>query len=189
MMKPFLFTKFLLFVLFPSLVWAQDPVQVQDKGSAILEASLNGKLIKFERKLGATMIKENNSLTIMGQTSDDIFNAQNILLNISSVNLDTKISKGEYKIVPEDDATTYLVRAEYVDRSGGNGSYWWSNTSVVKGGSIIIEEITDTHIKGKFSFTGVFENEDGSMNAKNLVKVTKGVFDLPLKIRSVLDPQ
>ena len=65
-MKPFLFTKFLLFLVFPSLVWAQDPGQAQDKGSAILEASLNGKLIKFERELGATMIKENNSLTIMG---------------------------------------------------------------------------------------------------------------------------
>ncbi|RYZ13729.1 MAG: hypothetical protein EOP49_54170, partial [Sphingobacteriales bacterium] len=139
MMKPSLFTKFLLFVLFPSLVWAQDPGQAQDKGSAVLEAALNGKLIKFERKLGASLIKESNSLTITGQTSDDIFNAQSILLNISSVNLDTKIPKGEYKIAPEDDATTYLVRAEYVVISGGNSSYWWSNAAVVKGGSIIIE--------------------------------------------------
>ena len=189
MMKPFYFTKLLLFVLFPSLVWAQDPGQAQDKGSAILEAALNGKLIKFERKLAASLIKESNSLTLTGQTSDDILNTEIILLNISSVNPDTKIPKGEYKIVPEDDATTYLVRAEYVVISGGNSSYWWSNTAVVKGGSIIIDEITDTHIKGKFSFTGVFENEDSSMNAKNLVKVTKGVFDLPLEIRGVLDPQ
>lgn len=189
MMKPFLFTNFLLFVLFPSLVWAQDPGQAQDKGSAILEAAVNSILVKFEQKLLVAMIKESNSLTITGQTSDDILNAQSILLNISSVNLDTKIPKGEYKIVPEDDATTYSVRAEYVVNAGGNSSYWWSNAAVVKGGSIIIEEISDTHIKGKFSFTGVFENKDGNMNAKNLVKVTKGVFDLPLKIKGVLDPQ
>ena len=68
-MKPFVFTKFLLFVLFPSLVWAQDPGQAQDKGSVILEASLNGKLIKFERELGATMIKESG---VISGTSTDI---------------------------------------------------------------------------------------------------------------------
>ena len=176
-------------LLLACLFAVPNSAAAQGNGTAILEAAIDGKPVKFEQKQSAARIKEINSLTITGQTSEDIFNAEIILINITSVNPETNITKGEYKIVPEDAATGHSVRAEYFANSSGNSSYWWSNASVVKGGSIIIDEITDSSIKGRFSFTGVLETEDGSMNPKNLVKVTKGVFDLPLEVRSVLDPR
>lgn len=180
----------ILGLVFSHIVTAQNPETAEKARPTVFQVAVNGKPMQFDQGVIMSFtVKEDGSLTITAQTTTDILNTNIIALNITPTETSKKITKGEYKILPDDAVTTYLVRAEYYANTDGNSSYWWSNAAVVKGGSIIIDEITDTHIKGKFSFTGVFENEDGSMNAKNLVKVTKGVFDLPLKIRGVLDPQ
>jgi hypothetical protein len=165
----------ILGLVFSHIVTAQNPETAEKARPTVFQVAVNGKPMQFDQGVIMSFtVKEDGSLTITAQTTTDILNTNIIALNITPTETSKKITKGEYKILPDDAVTTYLVRAEYYANTDGNSSYWWSNAAVVKGGSIIIDEITDTHIKGKFSFTGVFENEDGSMNAKNLVKVTKG---------------
>lgn len=156
----------------------------------IFTVSVNGKPMLFNpSKLLAFRVKEDGSISISAQTSTDIFNTNILVMNIAPSDTTKLITNGEYKIVPEDDASNFIVRAEYSSNANGNSSYWWSDASRVKGGQIIIDLITTDRIKGRFSFTGVLEKEDGSMDAKNLVKITNGIFDLPLETRSRIDPR
>ena len=110
-----------------------------------------------------------------------------ITLSITPADTSKRLKKGEYKILPEDVVSDFMVRAEYGENQ--NFLYWWSDASKVKGGSVFIDEITGSSIKGRFSFTGVLQKEDGSMDTKNLVKISNGVFDLPLEIKSRFDPR
>lgn len=180
----------ILGLVFSHIVTAQNPETAEKARSTVFQVAVNGKPMQFDQGvIMAFTVKEDGSLTITAQTTTDILNTNIIALNITPTDSSKKITKGEYKILPDDAVTTYLVRAEYYANTDGNSSYWWSNAAVVKGGSIVIDEITDSSIKGRFSFNGVLETEDGSMDSKNLVKIANGVFDLPLENKSRLDPR
>jgi hypothetical protein len=150
--------------------------------------TVNGKPMLFNQgKISAFTVKEDGSVSITAQTTTDILNTNILVLNITPADTSKRITKGEYKILPEDVVSDFMVRAEYSANENGNSSYWWSDASKVKGGSVFIDEITGSGIKGRFSFTGVLEKEDGSMGTKKMVKITNGVFDLPLEIKSRFD--
>ena len=191
MIKIFFSASTILFGLFfPSIAAAQNPASAQQTPSAVFQVAVNGKSMQFHQgKILAITVIEDGSVSISAQTTSDILNTNILVLNITPADTSNRITKGEYKIVPEDVVAGYLVRAEYSAIENGNSSYWWSDASQVKGGSIFIDEITGSGIKGRFSFTGVLEKEDGSMDSKNLVKITKGVFDLPLEVKSRIDPR
>lgn len=180
----------LLGLFFPFIAAVQNPASAQQTPSAVFQVVVNGKPMQFNQgKILAIIIKEDGSVSISAQTTSDILNTNILVLNITPVDTSKRIKRGEYKILPEDGVSGYMVRAEYSANENGNSSYWWSDASQVKGGSIFIDEITESSIKGRFSFTGVLEKEDGSMDSKNLVKITKGVFDLPLEVKSRIDPR
>lgn len=189
MIKIFFSASTILFGLFfPSIAAAQNPASAQQTPSAVFQVAVNGKPMQFHQgKILAITVIEDGSVSISAQTTSDILNTNILVLNITPADTSKRITKGEYKIVPEDVVAGYLVRAEYSAIENGNSSYWWSDASQVKGGSIFIDEITGSGIKGRFSFTGVLEKEDGSMDSKNLVKITKGVFNLPLELKSRFD--
>lgn len=168
---------------------AQNPGKSESPHQPVFQVVVNEKPLKFDQgKLQAFTVKEDGSVTILAQTTADILNTTNLVLNITPTDSKKKIKSGEYKILPEDSDSKYLVRAEYAVNENGNSSFWWTDASQVTGGWIIIDEITDSRIKGRFSITGVTEKEDGSIDTSNLVKLTDGVFDLPLEIKSRLDP-
>lgn len=168
---------------------AQNPGKSESPHQPVFQVVVNEKPLKFDQgKLQAFTVKEDGSVTILAQTTADILNTTNLVLNITPTDSKKKIKSGEYKILPEDSDLKYLVRAEYAVNENGNSSFWWTDASQVTGGWIIIDEITDSRIKGRFSITGVTEKEDGSIDTSNLVKLTDGVFDLPLEIKSRLDP-
>jgi hypothetical protein len=178
----------LLGLLFPFMAAAQDPSSAQQTPSAIFKMAVNGKPMLFNQgKILAFTVKEDGSVSISAQTTTDILNTNILVLNITPADTSKRITKGEYKILPEDVVSDFMVRAEYSANENGNSSYWWSDASKVKGGSVFIDEITGSGIKGRFSFTGVLEKEDGSMGTKKMVKITNGVFDLPLEIKSRFD--
>lgn len=158
-------------------------IQSGDK-SAVFQVTVNGKPMQFlQDKIVAFTVKEDGSLSILAQTSTDILNSNVLALSITPANPRKKITKGEYQILPEDDNPDFLVRAEYGEYSNENSSSWWSDANHVKGGEVFIDDITPTQIKGRFSFTGVTEKEDGSIDTTNRVKIT-AEFDLPLEIKS-----
>lgn len=168
---------------------AQNPGKSESPHQPVFQVVVNEKPLKFDQGvLKAFTVKEDGSVTILAQTTADILNTTNLVLNITPTDSKKKIKSGEYKILPEDSDSKYLVRAEYAVNENGNSSFWWTDASQVTGGWIIIDEITDSRIKGRFSITGVTEKEDGSIDTSNLVKLTDGVFDLPLEIKSRLDP-
>ena len=168
---------------------AQNPGKSESPHQPVFQVVVNEKPLKFDQgKLQAFTVKEDGSVTILAQTTADILNTTNLVLKITPTDSKKKIKSGEYKILPEDSDSKYLVRAEYAVNENGNSSFWWTDASQVTGGWIIIDEITDSRIKGRFSITGVTEKEDGSIDTSNLVKLTDGVFDLPLEIKSRLDP-
>lgn len=168
---------------------AQNPGKSESPHQPVFQVVVNEKPLKFDQGvLQAFTVKEDGSVTILAQTTADILNTTNLVLNITPTDSKKKIKSGEYKILPEDSDSKYLVRAEYAVNENGNSSFWWTDASQVTGGWIIIDEITDSRIKGRFSITGVTEKEDGSIDTSNLVKLTDGVFDLPLEIKSRLDP-
>ncbi len=180
----------LLFVLTSALTLAQENVGTAPTGPLVFQVNVNGKPTQFEpTTLLAYLIKEDGSITITAQTSTDIVNSDILALSITPADTTRLIAKGQYKILAEDASPPFMVRAEYSSIEHGNISYWWSDTSHSGGGSVFIDEISASRIKGRFTFTGVLEEEDGSMNRQNLVKVTNGVFDLPLELRSRLDPR
>jgi hypothetical protein len=189
MIKMFLsVSTILLGLLFPFMAAAQDPSSAQQTPSAIFKMAVNGKPMLFNQgKILAFTVKEDGSVSISAQTTTDILNTNILVLNITPADTSKRITKGEYKILPEDVVSDFMVRAEYSANENGNSSYWWSDASKVKGGSVFIDEITGSGIKGRFSFTGVLEKEDGSMGTKKMVKITNGVFDLPLEIKSRFD--
>lgn len=190
MIKLFLSATTFIFAFFsPFLVAAQSAGTTEtNTWPAVFKVNVNGKPIPFNGgKILAFTVKEDGSLSISAQSTTDILNSNVMVLNITPTDTIRRIIKGEYKILPEDAVSDYMVRAEYAAIANGNSSYWWSDASHVKGGSIFIDEITDSRIKGRFSFTGVSEKEDGSIDTKNLAKITNGVFDLPLEIKSRLD--
>jgi hypothetical protein len=182
---------FFIALFFPYLIAAQTADSAQTKTSSIVfQVTVNGKAMPFNQgKILAFTVIEDGSVSILAQSTTDILNANVLVLNITPADTSKRITRGEYKILPEEAVSDYMVRAEYSSNADGNSSYWWSDASHVKGGFIIIDEITNSTIKGRFSFTGVMEKEDGSMDSKNLVKITKGVFDLPLENKSRLDPR
>lgn len=168
---------------------AQNPGKSESPHQPVFQVVVNEKPLKFDQgKLQAFTVKEDGSVTILAQTTADILNTTNLVLNITPTDSKKKIKSGEYKILPEDSDSKYLVRAEYAVNENGNSSFWWTDASQVTGGWIIIDEITDSRIKGRFSITGVTEKEDGGIDTNNLAKLTDGVFDLPLEIKSRLDP-
>lgn len=170
-------------------VLAQNQGESETNHPAVFHAVANGQPLQFDQGvLQAYTVKEDGSVTILAQTTADILNTTMIVLNITPTDSKKKIKSGEYKILPEDSDSKYLVRAEYAVNENGNSSLWWADASQVKGGWIIIDEITDSRIKGRFSITGVTEKEDGGIDTNNLAKLTDGVFDLPLEIKSLLDP-
>lgn len=176
----------LLGLLFPFMAAAQNPASAQQAPSAIFKMAVNGKPMLFnEGKISAFTVKEDGSLTITAQTTTDLLTANMIVLSITPADTSKRLKKGEYKILPEDVVSDCMVRAEYGENR--NFMSWGSDASKVKGGSVFIDEITGSAIKGRFSFTGVFQKEDGSMDTKNLVKITNGVFDLPLETKSRFD--
>jgi hypothetical protein len=189
MIKMFLsVSTILLGLLFPFMAAAQDPSSAQQTPSEIFKMAVNGKPMLFNQgKILAFTVKEDGSVSISAQTTTDILNTNILVLNITPADTSKRITKGEYKILPEDVVSDFMVRAEYSANENGNSSYWWSDASKVKGGSVFIDEITGSGIKGRFSFTGVLEKEDGSMGTKKMVKITNGVFDLPLEIKSRFD--
>ena len=168
---------------------AQNPGKSESPHQPVFQVVVNEKPLKFDQGvLQAFTVKEDGSVTILAQTTADILNTTNLVLNITPTDSKKKIKSGEYKILPEDSDSKYLVRAEYAVNENGNSSFWWTDASQVTGGWIIIDEITDSRIKGRFSITGVTEKEDGGIDTNNLAKLTDGVFDLPLEIKSRLDP-
>lgn len=178
----------LLGLLFPFMAAAQNPASAQQTPSAIFKVAVNGKPMLFnEGKISALTVKEDGSVFISAQTTTDILTTNMITLSITPADTSKRLKKGEYKILPEDVVSDFMVRAEYGENQ--NFLYWWSDASKVKGGSVFIDEITGSSIKGRFSFTGVLQKEDGSMDTKNLVKISNGVFDLPLEIKSRFDPR
>ncbi len=180
----------ILGLVFSHIVTAQNPETAEKARSTVFQVAVNGKPMQFDQGvIMAYTVKEDGSLTITAQTTTDILNTNIIALNITPTDSKKKIKSGEYKILPEDSDSKYLVRAEYAANENGNSSFWWSDASQVNGCSIVIDEITDSRIKGRFSFIGVTEKEDGSINTNNLAKLTDGVFDLPLEIKSRLDPR
>lgn len=189
--KIFLIRGLLLLLIIPFKLNAQNTNAVPTQSeSSIFTVSVNGKPMLFNpTKLLAFRVKEDGSVSISAQTSTDILNTNILVMNIAPADTTILITKGEYKILPEDSTSNFIVRAEYSSISNGNSSYWWSDANRVKMGQIIIDLITTDRIKGRFSFTGVLEKEDGSMDLKNLVKITNGIFDLPLETRSRIDPR
>lgn len=176
----------LLGLFFPSIAAAQNPASAQQTPSAIFKMAVNGKPMLFNQgKISAFTVKEDGSVSITAQTTTDILNANILVLNITPADTSKRITKGEYKILPEDVVSDFMVIAEYGENK--NFMFWGSDASKVKGGSVFIDEITGSGIKGRFSFTGVLEKEDGSMGTKKMVKITNGVFDLPLEIKSRFD--
>lgn len=178
---------FLSGMFFPTIVTAQNAAPA-NTAAADLQMNVNGKSMQFDQgKIQAFTIKEDGSVGILAQTTSDILNANILVLNITPADSSKTVTKGEYKILPEDVVSDFMVRAEYGENK--NFLFWWSDASKVKGGSVFIDEITASRIKGRFSFTGVLQKEDGSMDTKNLVKISNGVFDLPLEVKSRLDPR
>lgn len=178
---------FLTGMFFPTIVTAQTTAPA-NTAAAHLQMNVNGKLMQFDQgKIQAFTIKEDGSVGILAQTTSDILSANTLVLNITPADSSKTVTKGEYKILPEDVVSDFMVRAEYAENK--NFLLWWSDSSKVKGGSVFIDEITALRIKGRFSFTGVLQKEDGSMDTKNLVKISNGVFDLPLEVKSRLDPR
>lgn len=178
---------FLSGMFFPTIVTAQNAAPA-NTAAAHLQMNVNGKSMQFDQgKIQAFTIKEDGSVGILAQTTSDILNANILVLNITPADSSKTVTKGEYKILPEDVVSDFMVRAEYAENK--KFLFWWSDASKVKGGSVSIDEITASRIKGRFSFTGVLQKEDGSMDTKNLVKISNGVFDLPLEIKSRMDPR
>jgi len=153
-----------------------------------LEATVNGKPMQFNQgKIQATLVKEDGEITILAQTSTDILNTNILLWSIIPVDTNFKVTKGEFKILPEEKSNNFIVKAEYSTNKEGNSKYWWTNTKHQGGGILYVDEITQNSIKGRFSYTAILEKEDGEMNPKELVKVTNGRFSLPLEIKSRLE--
>ncbi|MBT9483745.1 hypothetical protein [Sediminibacterium sp.] len=153
-----------------------------------LEATVNGKPMQFNQgKLQAYIAKEDGEITILAQTSTDILNTNILTWSIIPVDTNFKVSKGEFKILPEEKSSNFNVRAEYSSIKEGNSSYWWTNTKHQGGGILHVDEITNNSIKGRFSFIAILEKEDGEMNPKEVVKVTNGKFSLPLETKSRLE--
>ncbi len=192
MMKLFFSASTIILALFSTLLVAAQSADTAETNTtpAVFKVTVNGKPMQFNGgKIQAFTIKEDGSLSISAQSTTDILNSNVMVLNITPADTTKRIIKGEYKILPEDAVSDYIVRGEYSANANGNSSYWWSDASHVKGGSIFIDEITSSSIRGRFSFTGVSEKEDGSVDTKNLAKISNGVFDLPLEIKSRLDPR
>lgn len=153
-----------------------------------LEATVNGKPMQFNQgKIQATLVKEDGEITILAQTSTDILNTNILLWSIIPVDTNFKVTKGEFKILPEEKSNNFIVKAEYSTNNEGNSKYWWTNTKHQGGGILYVDEITQNSIKGRFSYTAILEKEDGEMNPKEFVKVTNGRFSLPLEIKSRLE--
>ena len=192
MIKLLLSATTIIFAFFSPFLAAAQSADTAETNTrpAVFKVTVNGKPMQFNGGIiQAFTIKEDGSVSILAQSTTDILNSNNMVLNITPADTSKKIKKGEYKILPEDAVSDYIVRGEYSANANGNSSYWWSDASHVKGGSIFIDEITSSGIKGRFSFTGVSEKEDGGIDTKNLAKITNGVFDLPLEIKSRLDPR
>ncbi len=71
-----------------------------------------------------------------------------------------------------------MASAEYNKWNGSGFDQWQTKWEFVENGQIVIESISETRVKGTFSFDAVKLNMDGSYESGNVKKVTAGAFDL-----------
>ena len=142
MIKFFIPTWILILALCHShQVSAQNQGKSESTHQPIFQVVANEKPFQFDQGiLQAFTVKEDGSFTILAQTTADILNTTIFVLNITPTDSKKKIKSGEYKILPEDSDSKYLVRAEYAVNENGNSSFWWTDASQVTGGWIIIDD-------------------------------------------------
>lgn len=128
---------FLTGMFFPTVATAQTAAPAST-AAAVLQMNVNGKSMQFDQgKIQAFIIKEDGSVSILAQTTSDILTANILVLNITPADSSKTVTKWEYRILPEDVVSDFMVRAEYAENK--NFLFWWSDASKVKGGSVFID--------------------------------------------------
>lgn len=142
-------------------------------------AKVNG--VQFTGDAALSTAKFTNStkmLQIIGQTTGS---KETIILNIWPMSPAYILKAGTYDFDP-----VHIARAEY-SATGGYNMYqngyvnWASNWDYVQNGRVVLESVTDTHVKGTFEFDAVKQNNNGTFDGSDVKKMTAGSFDLDLK--------
>ena len=127
----------------------------------------------------AKYLSATKTLQIIGQPSDQKEGIILTLLNFDSGF--TSWKPGTYSFDPTNiTAGKYLASAEYNKWNGSGYDQWFNNWDNDKTGQIIIESITDTHVKGTFLFNAEKKLPNGSSDPTNVKKITEGAFDLDI---------
>lgn len=128
----------------------------------------------------AKYVEQTKMLQIIGQPTGQ---TETIFFNLMPFGTDfTYWQPGTYNFNPANLATAgYLASAQYNKWNGTTYDLWNVNYEIDPTGQIVIESITDTHVKGTFYFNAVRLNTDGSYDSSNVVEITQGSFDLDIE--------
>ena len=127
----------------------------------------------------AKYVASTRMLQIIGQPTDQ---KETIILNLIPFGKDFTFWKsGTYDFNPVHITNLeYSASTEYSKWNGTGYEQWVTKWEHVQTGKIVIEAISETHIKGTFSFDAVKNNNNGTFDASNVKKITEGAFDLDI---------
>ena len=128
----------------------------------------------------AKYVESTKMLQIIGQPTGQ---TETIFFNLMPFGTDfTFWQPGTYNFNPANVASAgYLASAQYNKWNGSAYEIWNVNYDLDPTGQIVIESITDTHVKGTFYFNAVRMNNDGTYDSSNVVEITQGSFDLDIE--------
>lgn len=149
--------------------------------SAPFAAKVDGTDMQGTKDLSmGKYVSSTKMLQVIGQTSE-----QKETIHFSLMTFDSNFTgwkAGTYNFDPANVASSkYLASAMYTAYNGSAYENWSTTWDHVKTGQIVIETISETHLKGTFHFEAVKQNNDGTFDANNKKTITAGTFDLDIK--------
>lgn len=149
--------------------------------NAFFSAKVDGTLFEASKDLStAKYVTATKMLQVIGQTTD-----QKQTIHFSLMTFDNNFSgwkAGTYTFDPGNVATLkYLASGMFTQYNGTQYENWSTKWEHVQTGQIVIEAISETHVKGTFHFEAVKQNNDGTFDGTNKKHLTEGTFDLDIK--------
>lgn len=154
-----------------------QPNPTPEKGPFVATVDGNAFPAAHLSNTKAKYVTSTKMLQIIGQPADQ---KETIILTLIATGSDfTYWEPGTYTYNPYNVAEhNYMASAEYNKWNGSGFDQWQTKWEFVENGQIVIESISETRVKGTFSFDAVKLNMDGSYESGNVKKVTAGAFDL-----------